>query len=315
VGHATWQRGFPLAIAHDATVPRTTVTAFRLITFDSRGTGDSGRGLRQDHKPEDYVLDLEAVADRLGLEQLVLFAPVYASHTAVRYVARHSDRVGALILVNPMPPESPWLGMKHWEDLYTNSWEMFTSSYGQTFYPDDDEDWTGYLRKVVNHADFLIAARALAASDVSGLLTSIDVPVLVMASRDPVWPPLLDAAQTYASCLPNASLVLFDGQGNEMTWTADAGEPPALPVMKAFIDGLFPPQATRAVTNADRASLSERQAEVLRLIAEGKTTQEIAAELVLSDRTVERHIANVYVKIGVHNRAQAAVYSRDHGLT
>jgi DNA-binding NarL/FixJ family response regulator len=49
--------------------------------------------------------------------------------------------------------------------------------------------------------------------------------------------------------------------------------------------------------------------QVLRLIAEGKTTHEIAEALVLSDRTVERHIADVYAKIGARNRAEATAYA------
>jgi DNA-binding NarL/FixJ family response regulator len=44
---------------------------------------------------------------------------------------------------------------------------------------------------------------------------------------------------------------------------------------------------------------------VLLLIAAGKTTREIAAELVLSVRTIERHISEAYVRLGVRNRAEA----------
>ncbi|HEU0073408.1 MAG TPA: AAA family ATPase [Dehalococcoidia bacterium] len=62
------------------------------------------------------------------------------------------------------------------------------------------------------------------------------------------------------------------------------------------------------------ASLSARQMQVLRLIAEGKTTHEIAEELVLSERTVERHIADVYAKIDTRNRAEAATYAAQHGI-
>jgi DNA-binding CsgD family transcriptional regulator len=55
--------------------------------------------------------------------------------------------------------------------------------------------------------------------------------------------------------------------------------------------------------------LSMRQMQVLRLIAEGKTTREMADELVLSVRTVERHAADVYTKIGARNRAEATAYA------
>lgn len=63
--------------------------------------------------------------------------------------------------------------------------------------------------------------------------------------------------------------------------------------------------------------LTEREVEVLRLIAAGKSNQEIASELVLSLRTVERHISNIYQKIGATGkvgRASAATYALTHGL-
>ena len=64
--------------------------------------------------------------------------------------------------------------------------------------------------------------------------------------------------------------------------------------------------------------LTEREVEVLRLIAAGKSNQQISAELVLSLRTVERHISNIYQKIGATGkvaRATAATYALRHGLT
>jgi DNA-binding CsgD family transcriptional regulator len=57
--------------------------------------------------------------------------------------------------------------------------------------------------------------------------------------------------------------------------------------------------------------LSQRQLEVLRLVAQGKTNREIAAELVLSERTVQRHIADIYAKIGARNRAEATAIALD----
>jgi DNA-binding NarL/FixJ family response regulator len=66
------------------------------------------------------------------------------------------------------------------------------------------------------------------------------------------------------------------------------------------------------------ADLTPREIEVLRLIAAGKSNQEIAAILVLSVRTVERHISNIYAKIGASGavaRATATAYAFHHGLT
>lgn len=60
--------------------------------------------------------------------------------------------------------------------------------------------------------------------------------------------------------------------------------------------------------------LTQREAEVLSKVTRGATSREIAEELVLSIRTVERHIANIYLKTGTHGRAQATAYALAHGL-
>lgn len=61
-------------------------------------------------------------------------------------------------------------------------------------------------------------------------------------------------------------------------------------------------------------SLTGRETEVLRLLAGGKTNKEIAQELALSVSTVQRHVANIYAKIGAHNRAEATVYACRHDI-
>ena len=62
------------------------------------------------------------------------------------------------------------------------------------------------------------------------------------------------------------------------------------------------------------AGLSEREVEVLRLIAGGKSSREIAEALVISVRTVERHIENIYHKTGTHGRAQVTAYALANAL-
>jgi DNA-binding CsgD family transcriptional regulator len=60
--------------------------------------------------------------------------------------------------------------------------------------------------------------------------------------------------------------------------------------------------------------LTKRELEVLRLLSAGETNREIAADLVLSVRTVDRHVSNIYAKLGVSSRAAAASYAHQHGL-
>ena len=71
----------------------------------------------------------------------------------------------------------------------------------------------------------------------------------------------------------------------------------------------------RAPERARRVDLlTEREVEVLRLLAGGSSNKEIAAKLFLSVRTVERHIANIYNKIGGRGRANATAYALSRQL-
>jgi HD-GYP domain-containing protein (c-di-GMP phosphodiesterase class II) len=60
--------------------------------------------------------------------------------------------------------------------------------------------------------------------------------------------------------------------------------------------------------------LTDREVEVLRLIARGRTNREVAERLVISPRTVGRHVENLYRKIGVSSRAAAAVFAMENRL-
>jgi len=60
--------------------------------------------------------------------------------------------------------------------------------------------------------------------------------------------------------------------------------------------------------------LTAREAEVLRLVASGKSNSQIAAELVLSDKTVARHLSNIFGKLDVSSRTAAAAYAFEHRL-
>lgn len=65
---------------------------------------------------------------------------------------------------------------------------------------------------------------------------------------------------------------------------------------------------------APHEDLTEREMEVLRLIASGKSNQEVADELFIGIKTVKFHVTNVLAKLGVEDRTQAAIYAVRHGL-
>jgi DNA-binding CsgD family transcriptional regulator len=71
---------------------------------------------------------------------------------------------------------------------------------------------------------------------------------------------------------------------------------------------------TRRAPSTDVVGLTPRELQVLRLVAAGKTNKAIAAELVLSERTVDRHASNIFTKLGVSSRAAATAYAYKHQL-
>jgi DNA-binding NarL/FixJ family response regulator len=67
-------------------------------------------------------------------------------------------------------------------------------------------------------------------------------------------------------------------------------------------------------SSVDAHGLTPRELQVLRLVATGETNRAIAAELVLSQRTVDRHVSNILTKLGVSSRAAATAYAYEHQL-
>jgi DNA-binding NarL/FixJ family response regulator len=74
--------------------------------------------------------------------------------------------------------------------------------------------------------------------------------------------------------------------------------------------------ATAALLGGDERprGLTEREVEVLRLVASGKTNRDIAVELVISEHTVARHLQNIFAKLDVPSRSAATAFAFEHGL-
>jgi class 3 adenylate cyclase/DNA-binding CsgD family transcriptional regulator/tetratricopeptide (TPR) repeat protein len=83
---------------------------------------------------------------------------------------------------------------------------------------------------------------------------------------------------------------------------------------RRLLDGPAEPAEPRGGAGALPGGLTEREAEVLRLVAAGRTNKQIAADLYLSAKTVGRHISNIFTKIGVNSRAAATSFAHRHGI-
>ena len=102
-----------------------------------------------------------------------------------------------------------------------------------------------------------------------------------------------------ASLIPNARLVMLESanhilQEDEPAWAGFLSE------VRTFLGTGEPPPAT------ELSELSGREHEVLELVAAGLSNEEIAERLVLSVRTVERHLSNIYAKLRVSGKAARA---------
>jgi DNA-binding CsgD family transcriptional regulator len=71
---------------------------------------------------------------------------------------------------------------------------------------------------------------------------------------------------------------------------------------------------TRRAPSVDVHGLTARELQVLRLVAAGETNKAIATNLVLSERTVDRHVSNIFTKLGVASRTAATAYAYEHQL-
>jgi DNA-binding NarL/FixJ family response regulator len=79
-----------------------------------------------------------------------------------------------------------------------------------------------------------------------------------------------------------------------------------------------PPRARGLLQTLERrtrgAALSRREADVLKLVAQGLSNKQIARRLTVSEYTAKRHVANILAKLALHSRAAAAAYAARRGL-
>jgi DNA-binding CsgD family transcriptional regulator/pimeloyl-ACP methyl ester carboxylesterase len=255
----------------------------------------------------DFDRDTEAVAGRIEDKAFVFIACARSSHLAVRYMVKHPERVTALVLISAQRSmqNSTVLGSAPPSGLFdllpTQNWEFFLQTQVMPgLSPEEVRAAAEMLKQTANVGDYRITWDAWRQSNISDLLPRVRVPTLVLHARDfPFVKP--EEATRLAALIPNARLVMVDGY--DIMGDADQ----TVGTIEAFLADVPSLEESR---NAQPAVLSPRQIEVLRMVAEGKTNREIADALVLSVRTVERHLAEAYAKLGARNRFEAIAKSR-----
>jgi DNA-binding CsgD family transcriptional regulator len=169
------------------------------------------------------------------------------------------------------------------------------------------------MREAVTPQIARATMQAASAADVTELLPRVAARTLVLHPRDMTQIPV-GVARSLAMGLPRGRLVILDG-AQPVLFTENPGAVVSL-LVDFFRDGVepsgAPPPAWRSAVPSD--GLSPREVEVLRLLAAGESNSQIARRLGLSPHTVERHVANLYRKIGARGRADATAYALRHGL-
>lgn len=118
--------------------------------------------------------------------------------------------------------------------------------------------------------------------------------------------------ETFAAAWARGAAMPQDTAIGEALALVDSLAGPPGPSQPPAIDG--PSVGEAASSPKGSPSLSPREVEVLRLMAVGRTSKEIAAELVIAVPTVDRHITHIYAKIGARRRTDATAYALKHRL-
>jgi pimeloyl-ACP methyl ester carboxylesterase/DNA-binding CsgD family transcriptional regulator len=281
---------------------------FRLIQYDPRGHGMSTRSLPNDL--DDYLRDLEAVADKLGLQRFSLWGFAGRSHTAIRFAARHPERVTGLILNSPAVSWQAW-GRALFVDLPNEDWERFLQTQMTAVSPglsrEAIRERVQAIQRTITREEWSAYMRLMVRSDVGAQLSKLRMPVLVMHPRESFF--AAEEPMKVAALAPNARFVPLDGD-----YFMDSVQQ-ALEVTDRFLVEITSPGESQVPVPVQADSgLSSREVEVLRLVAAGRSNAQIADELVISQNTVIRHVSNIFAKIGAANRAEAASYATRNGI-
>ncbi len=146
----------------------------------------------------------------------------------------------------------------------------------------------------------------------SEIMKSDRPPVVLVLTVSTTSDDVLDAIAAGAS-----GYLLKDASADEIVdavRTANAGRSPLSPTIASAVVKRVREQSVMHEATDDLLALSEREREILRLVAQGRDNTEIAQELYLSPSTVKNHVSSILEKLGVKTRVQAAVRASRAGI-
>jgi len=295
-----------------------------LVRYDERGSGVSDRDVTR-FSMDAWVEDLEAVVDEAGLEQFSLLGLSNGGAVAIAYAVRHPERVSHLVLCGGLAQGrlrrdlSPKARSEAEAmlSLIRLGWgranPAFRRIFTTLFVPDATHEqmtWFDEMQRISASAETAaLMRRAREEVDVSDLLAQVVTPTLVLHAQDDAAVPFEQGRQL-ASAIPGARFVPLEGR-NHILLADEPAWPHFLQELNAFLPTLPSNVAADEVTDV----LTPRETEILRCVATGMTNRAIADELFVSVRTVERHMGNMYEKLGLRGRSgRAAIAARAASL-
>ena len=298
-----------------------------LIRFDQRGSGLSDREV-DDLSFDANVGDLETVVNTLDLEEFVLLGISQGGAAAIEFTARHPERVSKLILYGAYARGSMKRGGESREEfearqiLVRSGWGRDDPAYRQIFtsrfMPEataEQAGWFNELQRVSTSPENAVKIQNMTSTvDVLERLPLVSVPTLVLHAVNDRRVPYEQGRQI-SSLIPGAKLVDLDSN-NHLLIESEPAWKTCQAAVREFLEA-GPVASTETAANAPIAppdGLTPREIEVLRLIANGRSNQEIASELVISFYTVTNHVKNILGKTGCANRTEAAAYAIPRGL-